>query len=119
MPTLSVLAREIGAGWRGFLGKGVIFALLFQVFMMLALIVRFQALPNYVTFYDWIGNAIRIIQSTPAWSDILPIIREIEASGVKTLRGIADALTARGVKTPTGRATWHPQQVSNIKKQGE
>lgn len=76
MPTLSVLAREVGAGWRGFLGKGVIFALLFQVFMMLALIVRFQALPNYVTFYDWIGNAIRIIQSTPAWSDILPILRE-------------------------------------------
>ena len=44
--------------------------------MMLALLLRFQALPNYVTFYDWIGNVAWIIQSTPSWRDMLPIIAE-------------------------------------------
>jgi hypothetical protein len=55
---------------------GLIFALVFQVFMMVALIVRFQALPNYVTLYDWLGNVAWIIQSTPSWRDMMPIIWE-------------------------------------------
>ena len=55
---------------------GIGFALLFQVLMLIALMIRFQALPNYVTFYDWIGNAAHIIRSTPSWSDIGPIIWE-------------------------------------------
>lgn len=76
MSTLSVLAKEIGTNWKRFALQGLLFALLFQVFMMLALIVRFQAMPNYVTFYDWIGNVSWIIQSTPSWSDIMPIVWE-------------------------------------------
>jgi DNA invertase Pin-like site-specific DNA recombinase len=43
--------------------------------------------------------------------NILPVIREIQASGVKSLRAIARALTARGVPTARGGA-WTAVQVS-------
>jgi hypothetical protein len=76
MTVLGTLWSDIRGNWRQMLLHGVVFAVLLQVFMLLALIVRFQALPNYVTGYDWIGNAYVIIKSTPAWSDIAPIIWE-------------------------------------------
>ena len=41
------------------------------------------------------------------------LIREIQGSGVKSLRGIARALTARGIPTARGGA-WTPVQVSAI-----
>jgi hypothetical protein len=72
----ATLGREIRANWKTMVLHGLIFALLFQVLMMIALIVRFQALPNYWTFYDWFGNVWWIIQSTPSWRDMLPIIWE-------------------------------------------
>jgi DNA invertase Pin-like site-specific DNA recombinase len=46
-------------------------------------------------------------------TNIVPIIREIQAAGITTLRGIADALTARGVATARG-GMWHPQGVKNV-----
>lgn len=76
MATLSTLWADIRANWKSMALHGLIFALIFQVFMMIALMVRFQALPNYVTFYDWIGNVAWIIQSTPSWRDWMPIIWE-------------------------------------------
>jgi DNA invertase Pin-like site-specific DNA recombinase len=42
-----------------------------------------------------------------------PIIKEIETSGVASLRGIARALNARGVPTARG-GTWSPVQVAAI-----
>jgi Resolvase, N terminal domain/Recombinase len=44
---------------------------------------------------------------------VLPVIREIQASGIKSLRGIARALAGRGVPTARGGA-WTPVQVSDI-----
>src|ERR1700738_4471573 len=44
---------------------------------------------------------------------VLPVIREIRASGIKSLRGIARALAGRGVPTARGGA-WTPVQVSDI-----
>lgn len=76
MPVLATLRDTVGAGWKRMLLHGLFFALAFQAFMLLALLVRFQALPNYVTFYNWFGNVAWIVQSTPAWSDMLPIIWE-------------------------------------------
>jgi len=73
---LRVLRSALAEHWRTMLVFGTAFALLFQVFMMLALMVRFQAMPNYVTFYDWVGNVSWIIQSTPSWSDIGLIVWE-------------------------------------------
>jgi len=46
-------------------------------------------------------------------ANILPVIREIQGSGVKSLRGVARALTARGIPTARGGA-WTPVQVSAI-----
>ena len=69
MVILSSLWGDIRTNWKRLLAHGVLLALCFQVFMMIALIVRFQALPNYVTGYDWIGNVAWIIQSTPSWKE--------------------------------------------------
>jgi len=46
--------------------------------------------------------------------DVMPIIKEIQASGVKTLQGIADGLTGRKIKTAFGKDKWHPSQVKNL-----
>jgi Recombinase len=48
----------------------------------------------------------------------LPIIRQIEASGVKGLRAIARALEARGVPTARG-GRWTPVQVSNLLRRAQ
>jgi DNA invertase Pin-like site-specific DNA recombinase len=46
-------------------------------------------------------------------ANIIPLIREIQASGVKSLRGVARALAARGIPTARG-GSWTPVQVSAI-----
>jgi DNA invertase Pin-like site-specific DNA recombinase len=46
-------------------------------------------------------------------ANVLPIIREIQNSGISSLRGVAKALTARGVKTARGGA-WSAVQVTDI-----
>ena len=46
-------------------------------------------------------------------ANVLPMIRQIQASGVKSLRGVARALAARGIATARGGA-WTPVQVSAI-----
>ncbi|MDB2407908.1 hypothetical protein N9W17_05225 [Jannaschia sp.] len=76
MTTLDTLGATLRAHWKRMLLKGVIFALLFQVLMMVALMVRFQDLPNYVTGYNWVGNVAWIIESTPSWRDIFSIVWE-------------------------------------------
>ena len=46
-------------------------------------------------------------------ANVRPIIEEIQNAGVTTLRGIADALNARGVRTARG-GSWHPSSVRNV-----
>jgi DNA invertase Pin-like site-specific DNA recombinase len=46
-------------------------------------------------------------------ANVRPIIKEIQASGVTSLRGIARALAARGVKTARG-GDWSDVQVAAI-----
>lgn len=46
-------------------------------------------------------------------SNVLPIVRSIQGAGVTSLRAIADALNARGVRTARGGA-WAPMTVSRI-----
>jgi DNA invertase Pin-like site-specific DNA recombinase len=46
-------------------------------------------------------------------ANVLPVVREIQASGVTTLLGIAAALNARGVRTARNGA-WHPTTVHNL-----
>jgi DNA invertase Pin-like site-specific DNA recombinase len=50
-------------------------------------------------------------------ANVRPIINEIQASGVTSLRGVARALTARGIKTARG-GDWTAVQVSAIVRRG-
>lgn len=74
MLVLSTIWNDIRANWKTMALHGLIFALVFQFLMLIALIVRFQDIPNYVTFYDWFGSAAHIIQSTPSMRDAVQII---------------------------------------------
>lgn len=46
-------------------------------------------------------------------ANVLPIIRQIQASGASTLRAVANALNARGIHTARG-GVWHAATVRNI-----
>ncbi len=43
---------------------------------LVSLVVRFGAFPNYINFYDWLGNTKVIVQSTPSIQDMLMIIKD-------------------------------------------
>ena len=75
-PAFKLIGDNVRSHWKQFLLFGLLFALLFQLFMLLALVFRFQGLPNYTTFYNWPGSVVTIIQSTPSWKDIWLIISE-------------------------------------------
>ena len=42
------------------------------------------------------------------------VIADIQAAGVTSLSGIARALQARGIRTPSGKLVWHARQVSRL-----
>ena len=44
---------------------------------------------------------------------MLPIIREAQKAGARTLREIAEALNARGIATARG-GHWYAQSVANV-----
>ena len=46
--------------------------------------------------------------------DLAATLAEIRAAGVRTLQGIANALKARGIPTPSGRGDWHPATVARV-----
>jgi DNA invertase Pin-like site-specific DNA recombinase len=58
-------------------------------------------------------NAARTAAADAFAANVRPIIREIQNSGVSSLRGVAKALSARGIKTARG-GEWTAVQVSDI-----
>lgn len=46
-------------------------------------------------------------------TNVIPIVQAIRAAGVTSLRGIADALNARGVPTPRG-GQWHAKSIGRV-----
>lgn len=46
--------------------------------------------------------------------DVLPAIAKAQKAGCATLTELAEALSARGIKTPTGRPNWSPEQVRRV-----
>jgi len=46
--------------------------------------------------------------------NVRPIVDQIMRSGATSLRAVATALTARGVRTARGRSRWHPEQVAAV-----
>jgi hypothetical protein len=47
-------------------------------------------------------------------ADLKPVIAELRASGITSLRGIAAALNARGIPTVAGSGRWHHVQVGRL-----
>ena len=45
---------------------------------------------------------------------VAPFIRDAQKAGATSLRQLAAALTARGVRTPRGGSTWQATQVRNV-----
>jgi DNA invertase Pin-like site-specific DNA recombinase len=58
------------------------------------------------------GAAANGAQADRHAANILPIIREVQAAGITTLKGIAEALNARGIRTARG-GRWHNSTVRN------
>jgi DNA invertase Pin-like site-specific DNA recombinase len=59
------------------------------------------------------SRAARMAQADQFASNILPVVLQIRAAGVQTLNGIAEALNARGLRTPRG-GEWQAVQVKRI-----
>ncbi len=76
MSALSTLRRTIAGSWRSWLAITVGFTLAYYLALLAIVIVRIGHLPNYVTWYNYPANALRILRSTPAFGDVLPIIAE-------------------------------------------
>ena len=49
--------------------------------------------------------------------NVLPIVRQLQAKGVRDLRSLAKALTERGIRTVRGGA-WHHSTVRNLLARG-
>lgn len=68
------------------------------------------------------GNGEAAAVATEAWqrdaakraADVLPFITAARRAGATSLRQIAAALTARGVRTPMGRDVWGASQVRRV-----
>lgn len=59
------------------------------------------------------GRAVRTSIADQRAQNVMPIIRQVQATGATTLRAIAQALNDRGVKTPRG-GEWQAKQVQLV-----
>lgn len=60
--------------------------------------------------------AVKSAKAKAHAADLAPVVAEIRAAGVGTLTGVAKALTARGIPTPSGRGGWQATQVARIER---
>ncbi len=59
------------------------------------------------------GAAAQRAEADAFAANVMPVVRQIQASGATTTRAIADALNARGVRTARGGA-WYSSTVRNL-----
>jgi hypothetical protein len=57
---------------------------------------------------------IRRARADQRVADLTPVISELRASGVTSLRGIAKALNERGIPTVAGSGRWYHAQVARV-----
>ena len=63
-----------------------------------------------------IADKARSARANRIAADLAPVIAELQAAGVTSLNGIAEALNARGVLTPAGSDHWYASQVARLLK---
>lgn len=76
MTTWSVLRDTLARNRRPWLAMTLGFTLLYYLGLLLSASLSTGHLPNYIRFYDWPANVLRIIRSTPAVGDMAPIISD-------------------------------------------
>ena len=59
------------------------------------------------------GRAVQVAEADQFAANVIPIVNSVRATGVTDLRGIAQALNDRGVRTARG-GRWHVSNVKNI-----
>jgi hypothetical protein len=60
------------------------------------------------------GRRVLAGQAAAFAAGVLPVLETLRASGVTDLRGLADALNSRGVRTARGGGRWHVSNVRNL-----
>ncbi len=60
-----------------------------------------------------LGSAATAAQAAQFAANVLPIVSTIQASGVTTLKSIAETLNARGIRTARG-GSWYASTVKNL-----
>jgi DNA invertase Pin-like site-specific DNA recombinase len=63
------------------------------------------------------GSAATRQQAEAFAANLIPLIRQLQASGIKTVRALASELNARRVQTVRG-GMWHPTTVHNLLTRG-
>jgi DNA invertase Pin-like site-specific DNA recombinase len=61
-----------------------------------------------------LGNQVRSARAYARAADLAPIIAELQAAGITSLRGIAVALNERGIQTPRGKGKWQAGTVTQL-----
>jgi DNA invertase Pin-like site-specific DNA recombinase len=69
--------------------------------------------PTNLSEASILGAVANAAQADRHAANIAPIVREIQATGGKTLREIADALNTRGIRTARG-GSWYASTVRNL-----
>lgn len=62
------------------------------------------------------ADKARMARAHASAATLAPIVRELQASGVTSLNGLAAALNERGVPTPAGSRHWYASQVARLLK---
>jgi predicted flap endonuclease-1-like 5' DNA nuclease len=60
------------------------------------------------------GREAGIARANQKAAELAPVIAELRAAGVTSLRAIAVALNERGIPTLAGSARWHHAQVARV-----
>jgi DNA invertase Pin-like site-specific DNA recombinase len=60
------------------------------------------------------AGPIRKRQARDKAREVAPAIAAARKAGCTTLTELAEALTARGIKTPGGHATWSAEQIRRV-----
>lgn len=65
------------------------------------------------------ARAARTEQAKATAATVLPFIASARKAGATTLREIAEAMMARGIKAPSGAMQWHPSTVLHVERMAE